>query len=347
MDSITSKPDQLKSQGITLDDVSRLAGVSAMTVSRAIHKPEKVSEKTLKKVQAAIDELGYIPNLTAGSLMSKQSHLIAILVPTLAHSIFSDLVQALNDQLAKHGYHTLLGVTQYEEDKEQDLVHTILGRRPDGIVLVGTQHSELTLTRLKSASIPVIEAWDLSSQPIDMQVGFSHEAVGEETAQHLINKGFRSFAALSVSDPRGIRRTESFISALNNQHNISNVPSVFLPTPATLATGREGYRTLLEQGHNPKVVVCSSDPIAQGVLAEAASRGLRVPHDVAVLGFGDLSSAESVYPSLSSIRLDGQKVGEKIAQLLVERLTHNAHPAGLQVDTGFTIIDRDSTQTTP
>lgn len=341
--SLSNQLDELKrTNGVTLDDVSRLAGVSAMTVSRAIHKPEKVSSKTLEKVQQAINSLGYIPNMMAGGLASKQSKLIAILVPTVAHSIFSDLVQATTDQLANQGYHTLLGITQYSEEKEQELLHTILGRRPDGIVLIGTQHSALTRDRLRKASIPVVEAWDLSDTPIDIQIGFSHEAVGQAIAQHLLNQGFRSFATISVSDPRGIRRTEALIQELE-QHGVTGTPSIYLPTPATLATGREGYEQLLNQGHQVDVIVCSSDPIAQGVLAEAARRHVQVPGELAVMGFGDLSSAQAVYPSLSSVRLDGHLVGETIAQSLLERLNQNAHSEGLQINTHFTIVDREST----
>lgn len=342
-DSLSNQLDELKrSTGVTLDDVSRLAGVSAMTVSRAIHKPEKVSSKTLEKVQRAINELGYIPNMMAGSLVSKQSKLIAILVPTVAHSIFSDLVQSITDQLSNYGYHTLLGITQYSEDKEQELLHTILGRRPDGIVLIGTQHSPLTLDRLRKASIPVVEAWDLSDTPIDIQVGFSHEEVGRAIARHLLAKGYRSFATISVSDPRGIRRTEALLKELE-QHGLKKTPSIYLPTPATLSSGREGYQELLSQGHKPDIVVCSSDPIAQGVLAEAARCEVKVPSELAVMGFGDLSSAAAVYPSLSSVKLDGHLVGETIAKLLLERLTQNTDNQGLQINTHFTIIDREST----
>jgi len=117
-----------------------------------------------------------------------------------------------------------------------------------------------------------------------------------------------------------------------------------LAPPATLEVGREGLRRLLEQPVSPDIVVCSSDTVAQGVLAEAASRGMNVPADLAVMGFGDLSSAAQVHPALSTVSVDGKNIGLQVAQALLERF---AHPAGshdpVRIDTGFTLIDRAST----
>ncbi|KEA63947.1 Transcriptional regulator, LacI family [Marinobacterium lacunae] len=343
----SSEPEvegNLKPGGATLADVSKLAGVSSMTVSRALHKPEVVSKKTLEKVNWAVEQLGYIPNMMAGSLMSKRSRLVAVFVPTVAHSIFADMVQALMHSLARKGYHTIIGVTEYSDKQEQELVEAILGRRPDGIVLIGTQHSDLTRKRLQVSNVPVVEAWDMCDEPLDMLVGFSHEEVGRAIARHLLSKGFRRFAAISVADPRGIRRIGAMLDELA-KHEIVDVPHLYLPIPATLSTGRDGLRQLLECNGRPEVVVCSSDTIAQGVLAEAASRGLKVPNDLAVMGFGDLSSASQVYPSLSSVRLDGQLVGETIAKVLLDRIAQKSSATrGLRVDTGFNIIDRESTR---
>jgi LacI family gluconate utilization system Gnt-I transcriptional repressor len=117
-----------------------------------------------------------------------------------------------------------------------------------------------------------------------------------------------------------------------------------LAPPATLEVGREGLRRLLDQETPPEIVVCSSDTIAQGVLAEAASRGLRVPQDLAVMGFGDLSSAAQVHPALSTVSVDGSRIGFQAAQALLERFKHpNSGEAPVRIDTGFQLIDRAST----
>ncbi|MFJ4452723.1 LacI family DNA-binding transcriptional regulator [Pseudomonas sp. NPDC089392] len=327
----------------TLIDVAKVAGVSPITVSRALHRPEVVSKTTREKVMAAVREVGYVSNMLAGSLASNKSRLVAILLPTIANSIFADTVQALMDRLTTAGYQTLLGLTGYSVEREEQLIEALLGRRPDGIVLTGTLHTEASRQRLAQSGIPVVESWDLSDAPLDMLVGFSHEAVGQAVACHLLSKGYERFAVLSLGDPRGLRRSDSLISELA-RHGRRDIPIEVLTPPATLEVGRIGLRQLLEQGHRPQVVVCSSDTIAQGVLAEAASRGLRVPGDLAVMGFGDLSSAAQVHPPLSTVRVDGARIGEHIAHALLERFRN---PVGstesIRIDTGFTLIDRQST----
>jgi LacI family gluconate utilization system Gnt-I transcriptional repressor len=332
-----------KAASLTLIDVAKVAGVSPITVSRALHRPDVVSKAAREKVLEAVRQTGYVSNMLAGGLASNKSRLVAIFLPTIANSIFADTVQALMDRLTEAGYQTLLGLTGYSAEQEEKLLEAVLGRRPDGIVLTGTLHTDASRLRLAQSGIPVVEAWDLSDDPLDMLVGFSHEAVGEATARHLLAKGYERFAVVTIGDPRGLRRCNSLVAELQ-RHGHADVPTQVLTPPATLEVGREGLRRLLAQPLPPDVVVCSSDTIAQGVLAEAASRGLKVPEDLAVMGFGDLSSAAQVYPALSTVRVDGAYIGDQVAQALLERFKHpSGSHAPVRVDTGFTLVDRQST----
>lgn len=332
-----------KSLSPTLIDVAKVAGVSPITVSRALHRPEVVSKAAREKVLTAVRQVGYVSNMLAGSLASNKSRLVAILLPTIANSIFADTVQALMDSLTSAGYQTLLGLTGYSAEQEEKLIGALLGRRPDGIVLTGTLHTEASRQRLAQSGIPVVESWDLSENPLDMQVGFSHEAVGEAIARHLMGKGYQRYGVVSLGDPRGLRRCNSLVAELA-RHGCSNVPTVIMPPPATLEVGRAGLCQLLDEGHHPQVIVCSSDTVAQGVLAEAASRNLRVPEDLAIMGFGDLSSAAQVHPPLSTVRVDGKSIGEQIAKALLDRFRYPASShQPIRVDTGFSLIDRQST----
>ncbi|QBC32915.1 GntR family transcriptional regulator [Pandoraea sp. XY-2] len=336
-----SRPPQTN-DNVTLEDVARLAGVTAMTVSRTLKRPELVRETTRQRVLDAVRVTGYVPNLLAGALATNRSHLVALLLPTIATSIFTELVQTMMSTLAASGYETLLGLTDYRREREEQLVHTLLGRRPDAIVLTGTDHSRVTRERLLKTNVPIVEVWDLADDPIDMLVGFSHEAVGRAVVSHLLKKSYRRFALMSADDPRGIRRSISIVEALR-EHGMDDVPLEVLPAPATLQAGREGFVRLLDKGL-PDVIVCSTDMLAQGILAEAASRGIGVPQQVAVMGFGDLSTAAHVHPSLSTVRIDGAMIGRLAAEALLQRLDGNP-PVNetLRVDTGFTIIDREST----
>jgi LacI family gluconate utilization system Gnt-I transcriptional repressor len=157
-----------------MEDVARLAGVSAITVSRALRHPEKVANETRDRITSAIRTLGYVPNLTAASLASNRSGIIAAIIPTVTNSIFADTVQGMSDRLRREGYQLLLGNTGYSVEEESALVSAFLARRPDGIILTGARHTPTTREMLADANLPVVETWDLAVEPIDMMVGFSN-----------------------------------------------------------------------------------------------------------------------------------------------------------------------------
>ncbi|QXI30888.1 LacI family DNA-binding transcriptional regulator [Pseudomonas vanderleydeniana] len=330
---------------VTLSDVARLAGVAPMTVSRYLNQPEAVREPTRLKVRRAIEQTGYVHNRLAGALRSNRTRLVAVVLPMVTNPIFSDTFQAINDRLAKAGYQVLLGVSGYQSEQEQELLEVILSRRPDGIILTGTMHTNTSRNRLRTAGVPVVETWDLSAEPIDMLVGFSHEQAGRDVARLLAGQGYRQFALFAVDDPRGMRRANSFIQTLAEQ-GIDNVHRKTWQGLPTLEQGRQGLSQLLqEQGldsREPCVVVCTSDTIAHGVLTEAAARGIAVPGQLAVMGFGDMAFAAHTFPALSTVRIDGAALGDTAARLLLERL-QGEHQASTVVDIGFSLIQRAST----
>ncbi|WJD60686.1 LacI family DNA-binding transcriptional regulator [Pseudomonas kurunegalensis] len=337
-----------KGQGrttVTLSDVARLAGVAPMTVSRYLNQPDTVREPTRLKVRRAMEQTGYVHNRLAGSLKSSRTRLVAVVVPMVTNPIFSDTFQAINDRLAKAGYQVLLGVSGYQSEQEQELLEVILSRRPDGIILTGTLHTSTSRNRLRAAGVPVVETWDLSAEPIDMLVGFSHEQAGRDVARQLTGQGYRHFALFAVDDPRGLRRADSFIATLAEQ-GVTTVHRQTWQGLPTLEQGRLGLSELLkaqgEEGQEPYVVVCTSDTIAQGVLTEAAARGIRIPEQLAVMGFGDMAFAAHTFPALSTVRIDGKLMGDTAAGLLLDRLGGQV-AAPSTVDIGFTLVQRDST----
>ena len=325
----------------TLADVAKVAGVSPITVSRTLNQPEIVRAELREKVFRAVQLTGYAPAMLTGAA-EQRSRLISLLVPTVANSIFADTVQALIDTLTEAGHETLIGLTNYSAEREEQLLDTILRRRPDGIVLTGTLHTEASRTRLSRSGIPIVETWDLAPRPLDMLVGFSHEAVGVATARYLTGKDYRRFAVVTLDDPRGHRRCDSLVTELASQ-GITDVPRIVLPPPATADLGREGLQRLLAAGQCPQVLVCSSDTLAHGVLVEAAERGIRVPDDLAVMGFGDLNIAAHLQPSMSTVRINGAKIGLQAARALLQRLEHpDEKPMKVRIDTGFSIVERQS-----
>lgn len=328
------------SGGITLSDVAKLAGVSAITISRALNTPERVSPDTLKRVRDAVARTGYVPNLLAGGLASNRSRLVAALIPAIAGSVFLDTIQSLTDTLAASGLQLMLGQSGYSGSREDALIDAIVGRRPDGIVLTGIMHSPEGRRRLLASGIPVVETWDLTPTPIDMLVGFSHEKVGIQAASFLHSKGYRRPAILTADDHRAGVRRQGFETRLR-ELGIARVAAAVVPAPSTLANGRAGLRDLLARKPRIDAVFCSSDVLAQGVLTEAHAQGLKVPQDIAVIGFGDMGFAAHLDPALTTVRIDGAAIGEQAARFIIERI-EGRQPASRIRDIGFSIIERDS-----
>jgi LacI family gluconate utilization system Gnt-I transcriptional repressor len=328
------------SGGITLSDVSKLAGVSAITVSRALNTPDRVSPETREKVRLAVERTGYVPNLLAGGLASNRSRLVAAVVPTIAGPVFLETVQALTEALAEKGYQLMLGQSGYDNSREDALIDAIVGRRPDGIVLTGIMRSADGRRRLLASGIPVVETWDLTPTPVDMLVGFSHEKAGLATAQFLHRKGYRRPAIVTGDDRRAQLRRAGFEQAWKALGGAA-VPVRDVPAPTTLGSGRAALAELLAADAGIDVVACSSDALAHGVITEAQARGLRVPQDVGVIGFGDLAFAQHAHPAITTVRIDGTAIGRQAARFIVERA--EGRPVEHKVlDLGFSLIERAS-----
>ncbi len=255
----------------TLEDVARSAGLSPMTVSRALNTPQLVRPKTVEKVMQAVQATGYIPNALAGGLASRRSKLVAVVVPQINNNMFVDTIQALSDTLAARGYHMLLCVAGYDRQTEAELVSTLLSRRPDGVVLTGIQHAPLLKKTILNAATPVVEIWDLTPTPLDMLVGFSHEKVGETIGEYVLEKGYQRPGLLWAGDARAMLRKQGLCARLAKK-GLDDAPQVEVPLPASLALGRRGLAELLAASEFD-VIICSSDTLAQGAIMEAESRG--------------------------------------------------------------------------
>ncbi|CAM4093550.1 LacI family DNA-binding transcriptional regulator [Bordetella muralis] len=340
----SEKPNPSRSSeraSVTVRDVARAAGVAMITVSRAINTPQAVSPQTLEKVNAAIQSLGYVPNLMAGSLRLSRSHLVTVLVPTIAGSLFSGMITALTRSLGAKGYQLIVGQSGYDMPSEDALLRAIIGRRPDGIVLTGVMHSEQGRQLLKASGIPIVETWDATPAPIDMLLSLSHDAIGAAVSRYLHERGKTRQAVLAGDDERARLRAQSFVRtavALGSPE-----PKVIhMRAPTTHAQGRDGLRQLQAMQKDINAVFCSSDLMAAGVLTEAIAQGLRVPDDLAVVGFGDMDFAASMSPSITSVHVDGVAIGEQAAEMIDAR-ANGLWPAQQVVEIGFHIVAREST----
>ena len=321
--------------GVRMHDVARLAEVSPITVSRALSQPDKVSAETRRRVEAAIAQVGYVPNLTAGSLASNRSRIIAAVVPTIANSIFADTVQGLSDQLERQGYQLLLGQTGYSETTEDELIRAFLGRRPDALVLTGIGRSAAARALLRNAEIPIVETWDLTAAPLDMLVGFSNRDAGRAMAEFFLARGYRRLAFVGSTDQRSQARRAGFLAAAPDALTIA------LDEQASVPRGRAALQRVRAEAPDVQAIFFSTDVLAVGALLECQRLGLAVPRELAIAGLGDLPIAAEINPALTTIEIRGYAIGEHAARMLLQRLA-GERVAPKIVDLGFRIVARAS-----
>lgn len=339
----------------TMRDVAALAGVSTMTVSRVLTHPERVTEPTRRRVLKVIDQLGYVPDRNAGSLSSQRTGFVAVILPSLHNPNFSDTARALSQQLRAAGYQPLFAFTDYHLDEEEAMVRAMMARRPEGIVLTGGHHTVATRQMLALAAIPAIEIWDLPEQPIGHAIGFSNFEVGRAMSRHLINLGFQRIAFFcraaqdGFRDFRGEARMQGYLSAVREAGLPTDLAFHSGTGPVTFSHGADCLARLAEQGllngRGVDAVFAVSDLSAVGALGECQRRGIRVPADLAIAGFGDFEIAGLSVPPISTVRIDCGLIGSEAGRLLID-LMRNPDGAGDGPhvrDVGFRVVLREST----
>ncbi len=324
----------------TLEDVARVAGVSTATISRALNSPNTVTARSRSRVEVAIAKTGYVPNLLAGGLASKRSRLVAVLVPSIATSLFNETIESMSLTLGLAGYLVMLGITGYEPKGMNHAVSSLLSHRPDALILTGSPASPAIRHRLRNARVTVIETWDLPRVPVDLAIGFSHHRAGRSLAEFALARGYRRPLIMTHGLSRGRARMEGFLEYWGERNFPRPVCDISPGSPFAI-DGRDRLSSFLEAGGRADVVVCSSDRLASAVLAEAGARGLRVPQDLAVIGFGASDATMSAVPALTSVRIDGAEIGRRAAEALILR-TRGVEPPARRIDVGFEILKRDT-----
>jgi LacI family gluconate utilization system Gnt-I transcriptional repressor len=319
----------------TLSAVAKLAGVSSITVSRVVRVPNLVAPETRDRVEAAMRELGYVPNQLAGALASARTRSVGVLVPTIANSIFADTVQGLSDELEPLGYAVILAQSRYDAAREDHMLSALLSRRPEAIIMVGSPATEEGARLLRRAGIPIVETWELPDTPIDAVAGFDNYQAGVAVAKHLVAQGRQNFAFIGGDDPRATRRWGGFADTLAG---LGATP----PRRLILDRNASGSVAALADLPDVDAVFAANDAHAIGFMSGLRHAGLlhvagpAKEQPVAVIGLGDLEMGRLIAPSLSTIRVHGDAIGRTAAKLMLSR------EGPRHVDLGFELVLRDS-----
>ena len=311
---------------LTLRDVSAASGVSEMTVSRVLRNRGDVSQATRQKVLDAAKELGYVPNKIAGALASQRVNLVAVIIPSLSNMVFPEVLSGINDVFEASPLQPVVGVTDYQPAKEEQVLYEMLSWRPSGVIIAGLEHSDSVRAMLAGAGTPVVEIMDTDGRPVDSMVGISHRRAGEEMAKAIIREGYEHIGFMGTKMPldhRARKRFEGFTEALAKA-GIEIEDRDFYSGGSALAKGREMTQAMLERSPDLDFLYYSNDLIGAGGLLWLIEQGVDVPGQIGLAGFNGVELLQGLPMQLATMDACRREIGEAAARMILERTGDDA-----------------------
>ena len=340
---MTSAPLRSRATGrVTLADVAQAAGVSPITVSRALRGERAVDPALVERVRSAAHLLGYVPDLAARALASQRSAHVTVLIPMLSNALFVDVFEAVQRSLRPAGYQTLMGVTHYNLDEEELLLREQLLQRPAGLLVTGLARSDAARALIAQSRVPCVHLMEMSQSPGVYSVGFSQLEAGAEMTRHLLARGRRRIAfAAAQLDARTLQRLDGWRRELGAAGLHDAALEWLDPAPSSMALGAQMFAQIMRKQPEVDAVFFCNDDLAQGALLAALRLGIAVPQRVAVAGFNDLTGSDQMLPPLTTVRTPRAEIGTAAARMLLALM--NGEPvASPCVDLGYELVVRAS-----
>lgn len=337
-----------KTNRVSLTQVAGAAGVSKMTASRVLRGEGGYSEKTRARVMEQVDLLGYLPNRLATVFAGDQSStFVGVSIPDLGNEVFSLVLEGIDRKLGSFGHQSVLGLTQHTQQAEEDWIKTVLSWQPAGLILTGRFHSTRATEMLRNAAIPIVEIWDLNSSPLDMSVGINHFDAGFDMGRYLVNCGYRNIGYVGTSHDTAnaaTTRLAGFSKAVDTGGG-EVTKQLCLHDTASYYPGFYGTEQLLASSPNLDCIFYQNDTMAFGGMQYCATKGLQVPDDIGIAGWGDLPIAAVLPKRLTSMNVPHLKLGQAAAEMMMSRLSGEPTPSVR--DIGFSLIPGSTVRNPP
>ncbi|GAA6119316.1 LacI family DNA-binding transcriptional regulator [Acidovorax sp. FG27] len=337
-------PERRRATGrVTLREVALAAGVSPITVSRALRGERAVAPALAERARAAALQLGYVPDPAARALASRHGSQVLVLVPLLTNALFVDVLEAVHRSLFPQGLHPLIGVTHYDAAEEELLLRTYLPHRPAGLLVTGFDRTDAARELIERSGVPCVHLMETRSAPGVACVGFSQADAGATVTRHLLEQGRRRIAFCAAQlDPRTLQRAEGYRRCLQLARCHDPALELLSPEPSSIALGARLFEDLLARSPDVDAIFFCNDDLAQGGLLAAHRLGVPVPGRVAVAGFNDLAGSDQMVPPLTTLRTPRAEVGRAAAAMLLGMIRGSAPEPGC-VELEFELIVRGST----
>ena len=308
-----------KRKNVDIVTVAKAARVSASTVSRYFNHPDLLKPATRKRIDTAVRRTGYIRNRAAQTIHGIRSGTIGVLIPTLDHAIFAEVVQAFSDTVSDKGFTILLASHGYDLQREYAILRKFLEHRVDGVVLTGLDHDEAVFLLLDQQDIPCVLMWNHDPASRHPSIGADNELAGRMIAEHVLALGHRRIACMfppTDGNDRALARRDVVLRTLADAG--VTVPSAWsLTTVYSIAASKKDARALFSGAARPTALICGNDILATGALYGAKAAGLTVPDDVSIVGIGDFKGSSDIEPPLTTVRLPAKRIGQEAGQALV------------------------------
>jgi LacI family transcriptional regulator len=312
---------------ITLNDIAKRLRVSRVTVSKALRGHPDISEETAKRVRKVAEDLGYSPNIIARSLSSRQSNMIGLVVPKIAHFFFGSVIEGVYNMAFDNNYEIILTVSNENPEREHKHLQTLVSMRVDGIIVSISQATrDLDIFPwIRKMGIPVLF---LDRRPEPPLPGFNSVVVDDEggafkAVEQAIKVGYRKIACIGGNTHINIgkNRMLGFENAMK-QHGIPIKKDWIITGGFGKNVGYDGFMHLHSSGRGPEFIFAMTYPIALGVYEATKELGLRIPGDVDLICFGDSDVSRVISPALSCVAQPSYELGAKAVELMLKTIAH-------------------------
>jgi LacI family repressor for deo operon, udp, cdd, tsx, nupC, and nupG len=312
-----------------MKDVAQLAGVSTATVSRALMNPEKVSVSTRKRVETAVLEAGYSPNTLARNLRRNESKTIITIVPDICDPYFAEIIRGIEDAAVENDYLVLLGDSGQQKKRESSFVNLVFTKQADGMLLLGTDHP-FDVSKAEQKNLPpMVMACEFAPELELPTVHIDNLTSAFEAVNYLAQLGHKRIAQISGPTSATLCqfRQQGYQQALRRAGVTMN-PAYSTVGDFTFEAGAQAVRQLLALPEQPTAIFCHNDAMAIGAIQEAKKLGLRVPHDLSIVGFDDIQFAQYCDPPLTTISQPRYEIGRQAMLMMLDMLKGNDVQAG-------------------
>ncbi len=304
---------------VTIAQVAAAAGVSPTTVSHVLTGRRRVGSTTRERVEGAVRQLGYRPNIVARNLRTKQSHMIAIIVPDITNPFYTVLARGLADRVEGDGYATYVCNTDATAHRERKFIQDVVDRGVDGLAMASVDGASTEIVAPVRSGTPIVCLGDSVDHPEVDRVTPDDEGGSRAATLHLLGTGAQRVAMIQGAAGSGLSRVQGYRRALTEAGRTFDAAMV-RDGQWTRAGGRDAMRSLLAVDPAPDAVFCANDLMAIGAMDAIREHGLTIPRDLRLVGFDDVDAAAMVTPTLTTVRNPSYDAGGAAGDLLLSRI---------------------------